>query len=147
MGLMKGHLPIAVGLALVVCACGNSTTAPSSSSTTTTTSTTPAVTESWTGTVPVGGAAFYSFSISQSGTVQLTLQSVSGQDVPPTVTLGLGIGTPDGTSCVTTGTTNAQAGSTPQVTATDDPGLYCARVSDVGNLSAPATVTVVVGHP
>ena len=122
MGLMKGHLPIAVGLALVVCACGNSTTAPSSSSTTTTPSTTttsttpPAVTESWTGTVPVGGAAFYSFSFSQSGTVQLTLQSVSGQYVPPTVMLGLGIGTPDGTSCITTVTTNAQAGSTPQVT-------------------------------
>lgn len=143
-GLLNRQSLIAIGAALVAGACGSTTTTPSSSSTTTTR--TP-VTESWTGTVPVGGASFYSFSISQSGSVRLTLQSVGGQDVPPTATLGLAIGTPNGTSCAHAGTTNTQAGPEPQVTATYDPGLYCANVSDVGELTAPATVTVIIGHP
>lgn len=136
---------IVVATAIVGCAChGNSTTAPS---TTTTSAAEPTITEYWADTVPVGGAAFYSFSMSQRGTVQVTLQSVSGQYVPPTVTLGLGVGTPNGTSCETTSTTNAQAGSSPQLTGTYDEGLYCAKVSDVGNLYAPATVSVSIAHP
>ena len=40
--------------------------------------TTPTVSENFTSTVPVGGAAFYSFNIDANGTVNVTLNSVSG---------------------------------------------------------------------
>ena len=135
-----------VCLTMVISACGSnsSTTAPS---TTTPSVAAPTVTEPWSGTVPVGGSAFYSFSIAQNGTVNVTLLSVSGQFVPSTVTLGLGLGTPSGTTCATSSTTNARAGTTPQVTATDAPGLYCVNVSDVGNLFAPATFSITIAHP
>ena len=146
----KWRALIVVVTAIVGWACdGNSTMAPSETTVTTAAATAaePTVTEDWAGTVPVGGAAFYSFSMSQGGTVRVTLLSVSGQDVPPTVTLGLGIRRPSGTSCGTTSTTTAEAGSSPQLTGTYDAGLYCARVSDVGNLDAPATVSVSIAHP
>lgn len=98
--------------------------------------------------MPVGGAKFYSFSVAENGTVNLTLSSVSGDFVPGTVTIGLGIGQPSGTECSTTSTVNTSVQTAaPQLTGTYGPGVYCARVWDVGNLFAPANFTVVVAHP
>src|SRR5262249_38555773 len=107
----------------------------------------PTTTDEFDGTVKVGGSAFYSFSVSQYGTVNITLTSVSGAYVPPEVMLSLGIGTPSGTSCTTSSTVNAAAGSTPQLTGSYDTGVYCANVSDIGNLFAPASFTVTIAHP
>ena len=59
----------------------------------------PTVTESFNGTLPVGGFKFYSFNIAANGTVNVTLNSVSGTGVPSTVQLGLGIGQPSGLDC------------------------------------------------
>jgi hypothetical protein len=130
-------------------AVGCSKNNPSSSSTTTPTPTpvAPTTTEEFDSTVPVGGSAFYSFSVSQYGTVNLTLTSVSGAYVPATVMLAIGIGTPSGTACSTTSATNAAAGSAAQVTGSYDVGVYCAKVSDVGNLFAPANFTMSIAHP
>ena len=58
--------------------------------------------ENFASTVPVGGAAFYSFNIGANGTVNVTLNSVSGAGVPATVQLGIGIGTPAGVDCTVT---------------------------------------------
>jgi hypothetical protein len=139
-----------VVLAALTAACGSSS--PTSPSSTTSNSTSsiadPSVSETWSSTVPVGGAKFYSFSIAANGTVNVTLSSVSGDFVPATVTLGLGIGQPSGTECSTTSTVNASVQTAaPQLTGTYSPGVYCVRVFDVGNLFAPANVTVVVAHP
>jgi hypothetical protein len=73
---------------------------------------------------------------------------VSGAFVPPTVTVSLGIGQPSGTDCSTTisNDTTAQT-APPQVTGTMGPGVYCARIADVGNLFAPADFSVAVAHP
>ena len=96
----------------------------------------------------MGGAKFYSFSVAENGTVNVTLSSVSGDYVPASVTLGLGIGQPSGTDCGTTSTVNASVQTAaPQLTGTYAPGVYCVRVFDVGNLFAPANVTLVVAHP
>jgi hypothetical protein len=145
-GLVKVVLVATVAAALLGAACGGSTT-----TTPTPASSTPAVpmtTATWVGTVPVGGAAFYSFTLASSGTVSVTLNSVSGTDVPPTVMLGLGVGAPSGTACVVSGTTtNAAAGTTAQVTGTYGPGVECVNVSDVGNLFAPATFNVTITYP
>jgi len=129
----------------------NSTTEPSLTTTTTATTTTvaaPTVTETFNGTVPVGGSRFYTFNIAANGTVNVTLKSVSGAGVPSTVQLGLGIGQPSGVDCSTS--VNVTAGSAsiaPQATGVFGPGLFCARVFDVGNLFAPATFSVTIAHP
>jgi hypothetical protein len=104
-------------------------------------------TEEFDSTVAVGGSKFYSFTTTTYGTIQITLTGVSGQFVPSTVMLGVGLGQPSGTDCVTTTSVNAAAGTTPQVTGAYDAGVYCAKVSDVGNLFAPASFSATIAYP
>lgn len=107
----------------------------------------PAFTEEFIGVVPVSGATFYSFTVTQFGTVNLTLRSVGGAFVPPTVTLGFGIGVPDAEGCVATTAITTSAGTEPQLTGNFSPGVHCALVHDVGNLFAPANITVSIAFP
>lgn len=67
--------------------------------------------------------------------------------VPTTVMVGLGLGVPSGTDCSTTSSINTAAGTTAQLTATYEAGVYCARVYDIGNLFAPASFDVTIAHP
>jgi ABC-type glycerol-3-phosphate transport system substrate-binding protein len=146
--MRAGHrlLSILLTTVLTAAACsGNSTTSPAATATTPVAS--PTSTETFTGTVAVGGASFYTFVVSVNGTVNVTLVSVAGAEVPSTVTLGLAIGTPSGTGCGTGPVSNVQAGAGPQITGTYTPGRYCVNVSDVGNLVAPATFVVTIAHP
>ena len=137
---------------LILCgACShNSTTEPSLTSTTSTTTTVaaPTVTESFTGTLPVGGFKFYTFNIAVNGTVNVTLNSVTGTGVPSTVQVGLGIGQPSGIDCAATATITAGANfAKPQQTGTFGPGTFCVRVFDVGNLFGPAAFSITIAHP
>ena len=139
-----------LGLLFLCGACShNSTTEPSNTSTTTTaTVATPTVNEAFNGTLPVGGFKFYTFNIAVSGTVNITLNKVSGTNVPATVQLGLGIGQPSGVDCATTvSVTAASTFAAPQTTGTFGPGLFCVRVYDVGNLAASATFAITIAHP
>ncbi len=112
-------------------------TSPSSPTTPT------ASTETFSGTVAVQGTSRSTFTTTQAGTVNVTLATMS-----PGVAMGLGIGTPNGTTaCTLTSSTSALAGSTPQLTVTEQPGSYCVSVYDVGNLTGNATFTVTVAHP
>jgi hypothetical protein len=133
----------------VVLAAGCSDDTPTSPSDTPTTPTpaAPTVTEQFDGVVPVGGSKFYSFTTTTYGTINLTLTTVGGSFVPVTVMLGVGLGQPSGTDCITTTTVNTAAGSTVQVTGNHDPAVYCAKVSDIGNLFAPATFTMAIAYP
>lgn len=142
------HRAAVVMLVLASASCGSKST-PTSPTTTTPTQTaaSPASTEEFDGTVPVGGSTFYSFTVTQYGTVNLTLTSVSGTYVPSTVTVGLGLGVPDGTDCTTTTTISTKSGSDPQLTGTYNPGVYCAKVFDVGNLFSPAAFSVTIAYP
>ena len=131
-----------------ITACGSDAETPTSpSSTATTTIASPTVSEDFDGTVSVGGSAFYSFSVEQNGTVNVTLTAVSGSGVPGTAWLGLGIGIPSGEDCPATSTVNTPPGTTAQLTGTYAPGIYCARVTDIGNLFAPARFAVTIAHP
>ena len=137
---------------LILCgACShNSTTEPSLTSTTSTTTTVaaPTVTESFTGTLTVGGFKFYTFNIAANGTVNVTLNSVTGTGVPATVQVGLGIGQPSGIDCAATATITAGANfAKPQQTGTFGPGTFCVRVFDVGNLFGPAAFSITIAHP
>lgn len=135
------------GAVLLASACKGGTTTPSDTSDDDDAADVETTTEQWEAVVPVGGAAFYSFSVGVRGTVNVTLLSVGGQFVPGTVMLGVGIGTPSETSCSIASSTTVHAGATAQVTGTYDPGLYCANVADLGNLFSNATISASVEHP
>jgi hypothetical protein len=135
------------GWLLLAVACSKSNTTPTTPSASTTTPvTTPTISENFASTVTVGGAAFYSFNIDANGTVNVTLNSVSGTGVPATVQLGIGIGTPAGVDCTVTSTVTAAAGTSPQLTGTFGPGLFCVRIYDVGNLFGPAAFRATIAH-
>ena len=136
----------AASIAAAGCNKAETPTSPTTTTTTTTTVADPTSTEDFSGTVGVGSSSFYSFTVEQNGTVRITLTSVSGANVPGSVWLGLGLGTPAGEDCSTT-QLNTQAASTAQISGTYAPGIYCAKVSDIGNLIAPARFTVSIEHP
>ncbi len=105
-------------------------------------------TDTFTSNIAVGGTTTRTFTASRSGTVTVTLQSVS-----PNSTLGVGLGIPSlaGTGCSLTRFVRTAGSGTPQITAPVDLGSYCVRVSDVGSLILPpsgtATFTLVIVHP
>src|SRR5215510_7059726 len=98
------------GLVLFTTACGKS----NSPTTPTRTPAAASKSERYVATMGVGGSTFYSFSVSQYGTVNVTLTAVSGFN-DPTVGIGLGLGIPSGFNCSATSTATASAGSTPQL--------------------------------
>jgi len=127
--------------------CHHSTTSPTTTTTTTTTTTAPpTTTETFSGTLGVGATTFYPFTVAQTGTVTVTLVSIGGDQVPSTVQVRLGIGTPDDVACNATASSIANT-SAPSVTASEAPGSYCANITDVGNLFGTATFTVNITHP
>lgn len=132
---------------LVLAGCSDATTPTSPTDTTTPTAASPIYSEEFNDTLPVGGAAFYSFTVTQYGTVNVSLTSVSGQYVPSTVTVGLGLGKPDAETCTTSSSISTQSGAGPQLTGTYDPGVYCVKVSDVGNLFSDATFAITIAYP
>lgn len=101
-------------------------------------------TETFSGTLTPQGSSVFTFTVSKSGQVSLTLTSVAPTATTP---LGLGIGTPNGTACtMSSSTPNAVAGSSAQISVNESPGTYCVRVFDSGTLSATVTFTVTVAH-
>jgi hypothetical protein len=130
--------------------CSGSTPTSATTTATTTTAATPAdpaFNEQFTGTLPVDGASFYSFTVTQYGTVNITLASIGGTYVPSTVTMALGLGQPSGEDCAVSTSLSTRSGPTPQITGAYSPGVYCARISDVGNLYAPARFSIDIAYP
>ena len=145
-GRSAGAAALLLVFASIASACSNSTTSPSTPATPSTNS----VRERFTSTLPVGGSKFYSFSIATAGTVNATLESISGAGVPPTVVVNMGLGVPYQTSCSANQSAvqiTGDAGLSSVVSAAQQPGAMCVIVTDVGNLFAPATFTVVIDHP
>jgi hypothetical protein len=99
------------------------------------------------GVLPVGGFKFFSFSIGVYGTVNISLTSLSGDGVSPGTTVALGFGHPAGTDCNATSVNTQATATQPQITSAYDVGVWCVRISDVGNLTAPANFTISIDHP
>lgn len=134
--------------ALLVCllagaACGSS----SDSSTPNFVTPTPTlITEpAFTGSVQVGGTDNHTFTVVASGTLSITLTAAGP---PPTIFMGLGVGTPSEATCVllSGGSTATPAGTTAQLSGTIAAGTYCVSVFDIGNQTAPVTYSVTVTH-
>ena len=135
-------LGVALALVAATAACSGS----SSNNSTITAPTGTLVTDTFTGTVPVGGLDFQNFTVTTGGTINATLVAAGP---PPTITMGFAIGTP-GTTGVCSLLSGAQvttpAGATAQLTGSLAAGTYCVEVVDVGNAAGPITYTVTVAH-
>ncbi len=128
-----GLRPGVVAAALAFAACGgSSTTNPNA----------PTTTETFTGTVGVGGVDSHTFTVAQSGALTVTLTTLSPQS---TITVGLGLGVPSGTACTLSSTDNtAKMGSVEQTTLA--PGSWCVAIYDLGNVQGSDSYTLTVNH-
>ena len=127
---------------LLTAACG-------SDSTTTPTAPTGPSTEVFSGTLDVQGSSFYSFTTTTSGQVSITYASLVATQPGPALNsvLALALGAPLGTDCNVTNSINAAPGLTAQLVSTLPPATYCARVADIGSLTASVNFTVRIVHP
>jgi hypothetical protein len=119
-----------------------------------TATTTQETTVLFSGSLPVLGSNFYSFSVGSAGAVSLTLASVTpvtpaGSLPPPAlpVVLGMAFGVPLGTGCSLDQSLETAAGLTVQFVTESPTGVHCVAVFDVGNLTGPVNFTVVIEHP
>lgn len=102
------------------------------------------VTETFTGTLNINGAATHSFNTLATGTVTATLTSL-GENPPAAV--GLSMGTMSGSTCSLV-LTNDRAVVTSVVTGTVTTlvGSLCVRIYDVGSLTQAVPYEVRVEH-
>jgi len=108
----------------------------------TTTSPTTGTTETFSGTLVQGAQNSYPFTTTNSGTVTVTAASLS-----PALTVGLAIGTLNGSTCVAT-TQNAAAQQSGTVTmAVTSASTYCALVYDPGSVTQNIVYTITVALP
>lgn len=137
---MRTIFPVALALALMGAGCDNSA---GGDTTPTPVTLTP---ETFSGSVEPGSSAFHSFTLAQAGEVDVTLTAAGP---PATILMGLGVGTPSGSSCqlLTGGSVTTRAGTTPQLVGSANAGTYCVQVYDVGNQAATVNYTVIVAHP
>jgi hypothetical protein len=92
-----------------------------------------------------GGSSTHTFTISQGGTISLTLTNVT-----PPVPIGMGIGIPgaSATTCSLTSSLTTPAGSTPQITIPVDSGTYCVEAYDAGAVVGPGVAfSITIVHP
>ena len=135
----------AAGLALTMCGCGGSDLG----STTTPILDAGPTTALFEGQLAVGGSAFYSFTVSTTGNTNVMLASVTTTTSPgseSSVILGLALGTPLGTDCTITSALPASAALQSPLVGNLTPGIYCARVYDIGNLRLPVRFAIRIVH-
>lgn len=101
------------------------------------------VTETFQGTLPLGGAVWRLISAVEAGPLTATL-TASDQ---PAAEIGLAVGLRSGTNCLATRDVVAPAGSAPQLSLVVDGGDYCVRIWDPGQLPSPLAFTVTIIYP
>jgi hypothetical protein len=103
------------------------------------------VTETFTGTLTRNGADTRPFSVSRSGSVTASIATLAPDN---TVTIGLSLGTWNGTSCATVIANDSATVGTSVVGAADREGRLCVRVYDAdGTLPQPTDFELTVVHP
>jgi hypothetical protein len=99
------------------------------------------------GTLPLKGSVFYSFSVETSGISTLTLVDAKENGVATEALITIGLGTPRGTQCAASNVLSVTSSGTPQVNGQTDRGVHCAVVFDPGNLTTDATFLLIITHP
>lgn len=121
-------------------ACGNNNT-------TTPTPTTPTTfTEVFSGTITVNGASSHAFIAQASGTVTLTLSTLTPDAANP---IGIALGTWTGAACQLVIANDKAVQGSSVAGAVGGSGALCARAYDVGNVAAgtPISYEFTVLHP
>jgi hypothetical protein len=135
-----------VGLALLVCiACSGGST--SGSSTSPSTPPLAPTSDTFTGSVPVGGSDAHSFVVNLSNGQVTAALTAAGP--PTTIAMGLGIGAISNGACTlfTSLSVITSPGSSAQTGGNNVPsGTYCVAVFDVGNQLVDVSYSVTVTH-
>jgi hypothetical protein len=109
----------------------------------------PTTTETFTGTLRPNTTAFYSFTVASYGTVNITLDEVTGvqvaEDVPFEFEIGPGV--PRGTGCSPNSVLVVAPGEGPHSSGLFEAGIWCVRLRELGNLPAPARFRITIAHP
>ena len=138
---------LAVGTAVLSSAFGSAACNQNNDTVNPTSLNEPVVVDQFVGTLQPSGDAFYSFSMSKSGDVALTLISMTGPSVPSDALFPLGIGQPVGTGCTASVDAAASPGPAAQYKVTKTAGVYCVRVADNARLGAAANFVLNITHP
>jgi hypothetical protein len=131
----SGFALVIAACALVASACGgNNPASPSTTSTVTT--------ENWSGVLAPGGASSRSFTVTNAGTITITMNLAGA-------TVGLGVGLPrvTGGGCRVGVQVVTGASSNPQISTAAEAGLYCVQLFDTGTLTDPVPFNVKIDHP
>jgi hypothetical protein len=141
---MTRALP-ALLLAIASAGCSDATDTTTSP---TTVDTTALTTEIFTGTLPVGGLRFYSFTVPRDSAYSVLLASLGTSQSPalPDLAVGLGIGTPAGTSCRVTEAVVTTPALARQIDSWTTDGIHCVAIYDVGNLREPVSFAIRFTH-
>src|SRR5262245_18146166 len=117
-----------------------------STQTTPTEPTTTRSTDTFNGTVPVGGSATHTFTVTNAGQIDVTLTAAAP---PSDVSMGLAVGLASDAGCtaIAGASTNTSAGSSAQLVGKISPGSLCVKISDNGAQRATVTYTITVLHP
>jgi hypothetical protein len=107
----------------------------------------PLAVEVFTGTLPVNGSRFYSFTVPKTGPVSMVLLSLSENGAASAAAVQLGLGVPRGIDCLAGEAATLGTGVVAQVSITAEPAVYCARIGDPGNLTAPAAFSINITRP
>jgi hypothetical protein len=122
-------------------------TAPTSTADTAGSTTPMIVSSTFTSTLAPRGVRFFSFTVSQAGTIEATIHSVTYQRGPTAGDIEVGLGTPRGTECSTETVIRTAGSAIARLTGTYQPGVYCVRVTDPGGLTAPIAFQLHLSYP
>jgi hypothetical protein len=131
-------LVIPISAALMVSACGDTTINPDASTGGQT------VTDTFPGVLLAQTVNWHQFTVQKAGPVTVVLASITPL---ATITIGLAIGTFDGTACTTVaGTQNDTAKVGTTIDGNAGAGTFCVGVYDVGNIVDSVEYTIRVNH-
>lgn len=132
-GFARAVALAALAVAAGACGGGNSGTSPSSTTVTS---------EDWSGVLAPGGTSSRSFTVTNAGTISITMNSAGA-------TIGLGVGLPrvTGGGCRVGVQVITGPGPNPQISTAADAGQYCVQVFDTGTLTDPISFDVKIDHP
>jgi hypothetical protein len=111
---------------------------------------TPAAVDVFIGTLTAGGSGFYSFTLTEPGSVHVLVANVrrSGLNEPVATPLALGIGRPQGTGCsLPEGERMVTPGLSAQHRTTLDRGVYCVSFADRGGLTESVDFLIRIIYP
>jgi hypothetical protein len=107
----------------------------------------PVTVDVFSGTLPLLASRFFSFTATQSGTASIVLLALKENGVDSTATVSIGLGVPRATECFAGTPVTVGVGTAPQVAIGVEPLVYCAVITDVGNLKAPAEFSINIIRP